>query len=133
MKGCFALSHLLVSYFLLFSVLFGSSLKKFKVSGSQVLGHESWVLGPGILGLRSWVPGPRFWVLGPGFSGSGSWALGLRVPGFRSSFQTLPLFFSLKETDIRGYADEITPQACDQIIAQLINRLKYGSSVNELA
>ena len=44
-KGYFALSHLLVSDFLLFNVLFWSSTKKFKVLGSQIL--ESWVQSPG--------------------------------------------------------------------------------------
>ena len=43
-KEYFALSRLLVSDFLLFNVLFWSSIKKFKVPGSQIL--ESWVLGP---------------------------------------------------------------------------------------
>ena len=54
-KGCFALSCLLVSDFLIFNVLFWSSIKKFKVQGSQIL--ESWVLGPesGALSLGSWV------------------------------------------------------------------------------
>ena len=52
LKGYFALSRLLVSDFLLFNVLFWSSIKKFKVLGSQIL--ESWVLS-----LGSWVPGPR--------------------------------------------------------------------------
>ena len=60
-KGQFALSRLLVTDFLLLSVLFWSwsSIKKFKVSGSQIL--ESWVPGP-----RSYVLGPGPQVLGPG-------------------------------------------------------------------
>ena len=60
LKGYFALSRSLVSDLLLFNVLFSSSIKKFKVLGSQIL--ESWVLS-----LRSWVPGPSTWVLGPYF------------------------------------------------------------------
>ena len=59
-KGCFALSRLLVSDFLLFNVLFWSSMKKFKVLGSQIL--ESWVLS-----LECQVPGLRSWALGPYF------------------------------------------------------------------
>ena len=55
-KGYFALSRLLVSDFLLFKVLFWSSIKKFKVPGSQIL--ESWFQDPG-----SWVLRPRSWVL----------------------------------------------------------------------
>ena len=37
-KGCFALSRLLLSDFLLFNVLIWSSIKNFEVSGSEVLG-----------------------------------------------------------------------------------------------
>ena len=71
-KEYFALSRLLVSDFLLLNVLFwsGSSIKKFKVPGSQIL--QSWVLG-----LESHNPVPGTPVLGPG---SGSQVLGL---GFR--------------------------------------------------
>ena len=70
LKGYSALSRSLVSDFLLFNVLFSSSIKKFKVMGSQIL--ESWVLS-----LGSWVPGPSTWVLGPKFwvLGLGSWVL----------------------------------------------------------
>ena len=69
-KRYFALSRLLVSDFLLFKVLFWSSIKKFKVPGSQIL--EPWVLS-----LGCWVPGPRSWVHGSGFwvPGLGSWFL----------------------------------------------------------
>ena len=61
LKGYFELSRLLVSDLLIFNVLFWSSIKKFKVQGSQIL--ESWVLSFG-----SWVSGSRFRVLGPGSS-----------------------------------------------------------------
>ena len=80
-KRYFTLSRLLVSDFLLFNVLFWSSIKKFKVPGSQIL--ESWVLS-----LGSWVPGPRAWDPGPGswVLGSESWVLGsgsqVLGPGF---------------------------------------------------
>ena len=69
-KGYFALSRLLVSYFLIFNVLFWSSIKKFKVPESQIL--ESWVLR-----FWSWVPGFRSQDLGPGswIPGLGSWVL----------------------------------------------------------
>ena len=77
-KGYFALSRFLVSDFSLFSVLFWSSVRKFKALGSQIL--ESWVLrlGSWVLGPGSWVPGPRSRILGPGTRvlGSGSWVLG---------------------------------------------------------
>ena len=93
-KRYFALSHLLVNDFLLFNVLFWSSIKKFKLPRSQnleswVLGSEFWVLSP-----RSYVPEPEFCVLGhrsrvssPGSQvlghkshvlGSESWVLGPR-------------------------------------------------------
>ena len=65
-KVYFVLSRLLVSDFLLFNLLFWSSIKKFEVPGSQIL--ESWVLR-----FWSWVPGFRSQDLGPGF-----WILGLR-------------------------------------------------------
>ena len=69
-KEYFTLSRLLVSDFLLFNVLFWSSIKKFKVLGSQIL--ESWILDLEFQdpGPRSWIPGPRSWVSGPG-----SWVL----------------------------------------------------------
>ena len=71
-KGYFALSRLLVSDFLLFNVLFWSSMNKSKVPGSQIL--ESWVPGPEnrVLCPRSWVPGPGSWV-----AGTRSWVLNL--------------------------------------------------------
>ena len=79
-KGYFALSRLLVSNFLLFNVLFWSSIKKswgprFWSPGSWVLGLESQVPCPGswVLGLGSLVSGPRPWVLG-----LGSWVLSSR-------------------------------------------------------
>ena len=65
-KGYFVLSRLLVSDFLLFNVLFWSSVKKFKVLGCRIL--ESRVLGPRsqVLHPGSRVPGPRSWVSDPG-------------------------------------------------------------------
>ena len=84
LKGYFVLSSLLVSDFLLCNVLFWSSIKNFKVPGSQIL--ESWVLGPefGVWsprsqdpGLESCALGPGSWVLGPGswILDPGSWVL----------------------------------------------------------
>ena len=61
-KGYFVLSRLLLSDFLLFNLLFWSSIKQFKVLGYQILKFL-------VLRLESWVPGPGTWVLGPG-SGS---------------------------------------------------------------
>ena len=104
-KVYFVLSSLLVSDFLLFNVLSWSSIKKFKVLGSQileswilgpeslvlstrsqVLGPKSWVLGPGcmVLGLTSWVLGPGSWVLGPE-----SWVVGSRSQVLGPVFQVL--------------------------------------------
>ena len=89
-KGYFALSRLLVSNFLLFNVLFWSSIKKswgprFWSPGSWVLGLESQVPCPG-----SWVPVPGSWVLGlwSRVPGPGSWVSvpGSWVPGSGSSF-----------------------------------------------
>ena len=62
-EGYLALSRLLVSDFLLSNVLFWSSIKKFKVPGTQIL--ESWVPGPGsqVLGPVTQVSGPGSWVL----------------------------------------------------------------------
>ena len=57
-KGYFALSRLLVSDFLLFNVLFWSSIKKFR--GPRFWSLESWVLG-----LEFQIPGPEIRVLGP--------------------------------------------------------------------
>ena len=66
-KGYFALSHLLASYFLIFNVLFLSSIKKFKVLGFQIL--ESWVSGSRscVLGAGSQSLGPGYWVRSPYF------------------------------------------------------------------
>ena len=75
-KGCFStLSRLLVSDFLLFNVLFWSSMKKFKVSGSWVLGPCSWVFGFGsqVLCPGSRVLDPVFWD--PGVPVLRSWFL----------------------------------------------------------
>ena len=78
-KGYFKLSRLLVIDFLLFKVLFWSSVKKFKVPGSQIL--ESSVEGPGswVLCLGSWISCPGSWALGPESQvlGPASWFLGL--------------------------------------------------------
>ena len=75
-KGYFALSHLLVSYFLLFNVLFWSSIKKF-------WGRRFWSLKSWVLSLGSQAPGPGTQALGPGFwvlsLGPGFWVL---CPGF---------------------------------------------------
>ena len=75
-KGYFVLSRSFISDFLLFNVLFRSSLKKFKVLGSQIL--EFWVLS-----LGSWVPGPRSRVLGLGSRvlSTEPWVTGLRFQG----------------------------------------------------
>ena len=86
-KWYFVLLRLLVSDFLFLNVLFWSwsSIKKFKVPGSQifeswVLSPESWALSPGFR-----VPGSGSWVLdlGSGILGPVFWVLGLRswVPG----------------------------------------------------
>ena len=83
-KGYFALSRLLVSDFLLFNILFWSSIKKFKVPGSQIL--ESWVLG-----LGSWVPGSRSWVLGPG-----SWLLGLEFRLLNLDYAYLIIYLNFR-------------------------------------
>ena len=94
LKGYFALSRLLVSDFLLFNVLFWTSIKKFKVLGSQIL--ESWVLS-----LRSWVPGPRSrpgsWVSScrSWVPGSGSWVPGSESRVLGPGFQVLGSYFSL--------------------------------------
>ena len=80
-KVYFALSRLFVSDFLLFNVLFWSSIKVQNpgVPDFGVLGPKSWVLSlssqipqPGSLvpGLGSCVSGPGFRVPGPG-----SWVL----------------------------------------------------------
>ena len=81
-KGCFALSRLLVTDFLLFNVLFQSSVKMFKVPGFQVLG--SWVLDPGVPGPVSRVPSSGFprsgsWILGSLILGPGCWGPGSRI------------------------------------------------------
>ena len=82
-KGIFWVSCLLASDFLLFNVLFWSSIKKFKVLGSQVLesyvsGPETLVSSPGtqnpvmdpgsrLLGPRSRILDPGSWIPGPHF------------------------------------------------------------------
>ena len=65
-KGYFAFSRLLVSDSLIFNVLFWSSVKNFKVPGSQIL--ESWVLCPEsrILSPGSWVVDPVSRIQSPG-------------------------------------------------------------------
>ena len=57
-KGCFALSRLLLSDFLLFNVLIWSSIKNFEVSGSEVLDPGSCVLASRVPDLDSRVLGP---------------------------------------------------------------------------
>ena len=57
-KGCFALSRLLWSDLLFFNVLIWSSIKNFEVSGSEVLGPGSCVLGFRVLDPESRVVGP---------------------------------------------------------------------------
>ena len=92
LKGYFTLSRLLVSDFLLFNVLFWSSIKKFKVPGSQIL--ESWVLS-----LGSWVPGPRSWVAGPGswvsVAGPRSWVSGPGPQVLGPYFRLCPLWVTV--------------------------------------
>ena len=79
-KGYFALSRLLVSDFLLFNVLFWSSIKVQNpgVPDFGVLGSESWVLSPRSRDMDpvSRVPGPWSWVLGPGSRVPRVWVLG---------------------------------------------------------
>ena len=70
MKGCFAISRLLVSDFLIFNVFFLKFNKKAqssRVQGFGVLSPGSWEPGPGDPG--SWVPGsgdPSPWSRAPG-------------------------------------------------------------------
>ena len=58
-RVCFSLSHLPVSEFLLFHVLFWSSINKSKSRGPRFCGPESRIYG-------SWVLSPGFQILGPG-------------------------------------------------------------------
>ena len=106
-KGYFALSRLLVSNFLLFNVLFWSSIKKswgprFWSPGSRVLGLESQVPCPGswvpvprswVLGLGSWVPGPRSQALGPGSRVLGP-EFQVLGPHFRLCHRSVVILFS---------------------------------------
>ena len=98
MKGLFALSRLLVTDFLLFNVLFQSSVKMFKVPGFQVLG--SWVLGPGVPGPVPWIPSSGFLkpdsrVLGSLVLGHGCWGPGLGSCILSLRFWVLILDFAL--------------------------------------
>ena len=70
LKGCFALSRLLLSDFLLFNVLFLIFIMGSQILRSGVLSLESWVPEPEFraLGPRSWVPGLGYWVLILGYA-----------------------------------------------------------------